>query len=103
MMMELVRKVLSVFGLVPADVKYAVRSFVFAFLGLFLPILLGWLNDWTQWAPGKPVPDLHALGAAAVSAVAGACVAVVTLVVRAIEGKSGKALLRPNPPKVRRR
>jgi hypothetical protein len=93
-------KFLAIFGLTTQDLKYALRSFIFSFLGLFIPGALGWLNDWTQWAPGRPYPDFAPLAAAAVAAVAGASVATVTLIVRGIEGKTGKAALRPNPPKV---
>jgi hypothetical protein len=94
------KRALALFGLTPQDVKYAIRSFVFSFLGLFVPGVLGWLTTWTQWAPGQPYPDFAPVAAAAVAAVAGASVALVTLIWRGVEGKFGKAALRPNPPKV---
>lgn len=95
-------RALAFFGLVPQDIKMAVRSAVFTFLGLFVPGALGWLNAWTQWAPGRPYPDFAPVAAAAVAGVAAGVTAVITLIWRAIEGKSGKGFLRPNPPKVKR-
>ena len=96
-----IRRVLAVVGLTPQDVKYALRSWVFGFLGLFIPGALGWLNELTKWAPGRPFPDYQILAAAAVAAVAGASVALLTLIWRAVEGKTQKGFLRPNPPKPR--
>lgn len=94
------RRALAFLGLKTSDIKYAIRSFLIGFLVLFIPGALGWLNSWTQWAPGRPYPDFAPVAAAAVAAVAGAAMGVVTLVLRGIEGKSGKGLLRDNPPKV---
>jgi hypothetical protein len=91
-------RVLAFFGLEPQDVKYAIRSFLLAFFPLFIPGALGWLNDWTQWAPGRPYPDFAPVAAGLVAAVVAGVVAVFTLIVRGIEGKFGLALLRPNPP-----
>lgn len=91
-------KALAVIGLDTQDIKYGFRVWLFSFIGLFVPGALGWLNEWTKWSPGRPYPDFAPLAAAAVAAVAGACITVVTLIVRAIEGKTGKGLLRPDPP-----
>jgi len=91
-------KFLAFFGLDVQDIKHVLRVWLFSFLGLFIPGALGWLHEWTQWSPGRPYPDFAPVAAAAVAAVAGASIAVVTLIVRGIEGKTGHALLRPNPP-----
>lgn len=92
-------KFLAIFGLDRQDVKYAVRSFLLVFLPIFATAALGWLNELTQWSPGRPFPDYQPVAAAVVSATAAGLVAVFTLIVRGIEGKAGKAILRPNPPK----
>lgn len=92
-------RVLAVFGLDFQDVKYAIRSFLLAFFPLFIPGAMGWLNAWTQWAPGRPYPDFAPVAAALVAGVVAGVVAAFTLIVRGIEGKFGLALLRPNPPK----
>lgn len=92
-------RVLLFFGLTPQDLKYAVRNFVLVFLPLFGTAALGWLHEWTQWAPGKPVPDYAPLAAAAVSGTAAGITAVFTVLWRAVEGKLGKGMLRPDPPK----
>lgn len=91
---------LALFGLTPQDVKYAVRNFILVFLPLFGTAALGWLNELTKWSPGRPFPDYQVLAAAAVTATAAGLVAAFTLLWRAVEGKLGKAMLRPNPPKV---
>ena len=53
------RKVLAVIGITVADVKYAVRNFIFSFLGVFIPGALGWLNDVSAWLNDstRPIPD----------------------------------------------
>lgn len=94
------RKALAVVGLTTQDVKYAIRSFVFAFLAVFLPGALGWLNTVSEWLNDstRPIPDWHALGALVAAATVAAFTALVTLVWRAVEGKIGKRALAPNPP-----
>lgn len=94
-----VARVLALFGLDAQDVRYAVRSFLLVFVPTFSFAAIGWLNDLTQWAPGQPFPDAGVLAAAAVSATASGLVAVFTLVVRGLEGKAGKGILRPDPPR----
>lgn len=92
---------LAYLGLTPQDIKYAVRNFVLAFAGVFFPGVLGWLHGVSAALSDstKPVPDWHVLGALAASAVVAAFISLVTLIVRALEGKLGKAFLRPNPPR----
>jgi hypothetical protein len=80
------------------NVKRAARGFGFTFLGLFVPGLLGWLNQLTGWAPGAPFPDLHPLGALFVSSLLAAVVGLVNLVGNAVETATGKAVLRDVPP-----
>lgn len=93
------KKFLAVLGLTVQDIKYAIRSALFAFLAVFIPGALGWLNTVTEWLNDttKPIPDWHTLGALVGAAAVAGFTAVLTLVWRAVEGKTGKALLRPNP------
>lgn len=97
--MSTLQRFLAFLGLTTQDVKMAVRSFVFAFLGILVPGLLDWLNELTKWAPGRPFPEVATLGLLVIAATAAGFTAVVTLVWRAVEGKSGKGFLRPNPPR----
>lgn len=90
---------LEFLGLRVVDVKMAVRSGVFTGLAILVPGLLGWLTEWTKWAPGRPFPDTQALGVLAIAAVAAAAAAVLTAVWRAVENQLGKGFLRANPPK----
>jgi hypothetical protein len=94
-------RLLAIFGLDLQDVKYVIRNFALAFAAVFVPGVLGWLNTVSQWLNDstKPVPSWHALGALVAAATVAGFVALFTLVLRAVEGKFGKALLRPNPPK----
>jgi DNA-binding transcriptional LysR family regulator len=80
-----------------------VRTFVITFAGLFVPGLLGWLNDLTAWAGSngqRPFPDAHNLSYLLVSAVAAGAVTVVNALWLIAENASGKGLLRtpPTPP-----
>lgn len=97
--MNTLRRFLLFFGLTKQDVLMAIRNFVLVFLPLFGTAALGWLNEWTKWAPGTPVPDWKPLAAAAVAGVAAGVVSAFTLLWRGVEGKLGKGFLRPNPPK----
>lgn len=83
-------------------VRKAIRTFVFATLGLAIPGLLGWLNDLTKWAHDNgttPFPDAHGLLFLLVSAVAAGFIAVLNFVWIIAENASGKGFLRTPPPK----
>jgi hypothetical protein len=84
------------------SIRRALRTFVITTLALFVPGLLGWLNDLTQWARGEgstPFPDAHGLAYLGVSAIVAGVVALINLAWNAIEDASGKALLRDVPPR----
>lgn len=79
------------------SVRRAVRTFLITTLALFVPGILGWLNEVTQWAAGEgstPFPDGRGLAYLGVSAIVAGVVAVVNLLWNAVEDASGKALLR---------
>lgn len=79
------------------SVKRAVRTFVITTLALFVPGLLGWLNEITAWARAEgqaPFPDGVGLVYLAVSASVAGVVAVVNLLWNAIEDTTGHAMLR---------
>lgn len=54
--------------------RSAIRVFVYAFLGTFVPALLGFLNDVLEWtsSDGAAFPSVDVLGKALVAAVVGA-------------------------------
>lgn len=79
------------------NVKRALRGAGITFLALFLPGLLGWLNQLTGWAPGAPFPDLAPLGALFISSLLAALVGLVNLSVNALETATGVAVLRTVP------
>lgn len=84
----------------------AVRTFVIATLALFVPGLLGWLNDLTEWARGEgstPFPDAHGLAYLGVAAIAGGVIALVNLLWNWIEDVSGKGFLRSVPSRAEKR
>lgn len=79
------------------SVRRALRTFIITTIGLFIPGLLGWLNDLTSWARGEgstPFPDAHGLAYLGVSAIVAGVVAVVNLLWNAVEDATGKGLLR---------
>lgn len=81
------------------SVRRAVRTFLITTLALFVPGLLGWLNELTQWAGSegqRPFPDGTSLAYLGVSAIVAGVVAVVNLLWNAVEDATGKGLLR-NP------
>lgn len=83
-------------------IRRAVRTFVITTLGLFVPGLLGWLNNVTEWAAGNgtsPFPDGHGLVYLGVSACVAGIVALVNLAWNALEDGIGKGFLRNVPPK----
>lgn len=84
------------------SIRRALRTFIITTVALFVPGLLGWLNDVTEWAAGngeRPFPDGHGLLFLLVSACVAGVVAVVNLLWNAIEDGAGHGLLRRVPPK----
>lgn len=89
-------------------VRRAVRTFVIAFFGLFIPGALGFLNDVTAWATSggqRPFPDMHSVAFLGVAALAAGLIAIFNLLWNWIEDMTGKGLLRtpqtrtqPGPP-----
>lgn len=78
----------------------AVRTFIITTLTLFIPGLLGWLHEMTEWAKAageRPFPDGHDLSFLGVAAIVAGFVAVVNLIWNGIEDGLGKGMLR-NPP-----
>lgn len=84
------------------SVRRALRTFVITTLALFIPGLLGWLNDLTAWASSegqRPFPDGHGLVYLGVSAITAGVVALVNLAWNVVEDATGKGLLRTVPPR----
>ena len=83
------------------SIKRVVRTFLIAFIAIWIPGLLGWLHALTEWASSqgqKPFPDAHGLAYLGVSAIVAGLIAVVNLVVNMIEDGAGKGFLRTMPP-----
>jgi hypothetical protein len=83
-----------------------IRTFIIAFLGIWLPLLLGWLQDLADWANSdgqQPFPDMSALYYGGVSAAVAAFVAILNLIWNLTEDSIGKGMLRPVPDKTARR
>lgn len=85
--------------------KAALRVWVFTTIGLWIPGLLGWINEVTQWADQKGAPafpDPSNLAYLFVAALTAAFPAAVAGVVRYLENFSGRSLLPrasgPQPP-----
>lgn len=82
------------------SLRRAIRTFIITTLALFIPGLLGWLNDITAWARGNgetPFPDGHGLLFLLVSACIAGLISLVNLVWNMIEDAAGKGVLRsPN-------
>lgn len=85
--------------------KAAFRVWVFTTIGLWIPGLLGWINDVSSWASQKgapPFPDPSNLAFLFVAALTAAFPAAVAGVVRWAENASGKTVLPrasgPQPP-----
>lgn len=75
--------------------KRVVRTFVIAFVALFVPSVLGFLGDMTRWASAhgqEPFPDLTTLGYAGVIAISAGMVATLNLLVNITEDAAGKSL-----------
>jgi hypothetical protein len=76
--------------------KSAGLVWLFTTVGLFLPGMLGWINEVTQWASQKgapPFPDPSNLGYLFVAALTAAFPAAVAGIVRYIENSTGQTLL----------
>ena len=85
------------------SVRRAIRTFAAAFLALFIPGLLGWLNALTEWAEGQgstPFPDASGLAYLGVSAIVAGVVALVQFGWNAVEDASGHGFLRDVPSRV---
>ena len=79
------------------SVRRTVRTFFITTLALFVPGLLGWLNELTQWAGSegqRPFPDGTSLAYLGVSAIVAGVVAVVNLLWNAVEDATGRGVLR---------
>ena len=75
--------------------KSALRVWIFTTLGLWIPGLLGWINEVTQWANSKGAPafpDPSNLAFLFVAALTAAFPAAVAGVVRFLENASGHAI-----------
>lgn len=82
------------------SIRRALRTFVITALALFVPGLLGWLNDLTEWANAHgevPFPDGRGLAYLAVSATVAGVVAVINLVWNLLEDATGHGMLREVP------
>lgn len=80
------------------SLKRALRVFLKSALALFVPGLLGWLNDLTSWAKGEgatPFPDAHGLAYLGVTAITAGVIALVSLLWDAVENATGVTVLRP--------
>ena len=78
------------------SVRLAIRTFLQAFLALFIPGLFGWLNALTEWAKTEgqtPFPDAMSLAYLGVVAIVAGFVSVSTLLWNLFEGSTGKSLL----------
>lgn len=76
--------------------KSAALVWLFTTIGLWIPGLLGWINEVTKWADQKgapPFPDPSNLGYLFVAALTAAFPAAVAGIVRYIENLSGHLLL----------
>lgn len=74
----------------------ALRVWVFTTIGLWIPGLLGWINEVTKWADQKgapPFPDPSNLGYLFVAALTAAFPAAVAGVVRLVENATGHNVL----------
>ena len=82
--------------------RRTVRTFLYAFAGIALPGLLGWLNDLTEWARAEgqaPFPDARSLAFLGVAAITAGFIAVINGLGILVENATGKAILRTPPPR----
>lgn len=82
------------------DLKDAAKSaalvWFYGTIGLWIPGLLGWINEVTQWASQKgapPFPDPSNLAFLFVAALTAAFPAAVAGIIRYVENTTGKAIL----------
>src|SRR5690242_6524148 len=81
--------------------KSALLVWLITTVGLWIPGLLGWINEVTKWADQKgapPFPDPSSLAYLFVAALTAAFPAAVAGLVRFIENASGKTLLPRTSP-----
>lgn len=79
------------------SIKRAIRTAIVTALALWIPGLLGWLNELTEWARAEgstPFPDAHGLAYLGVVAIVGAVVGLVQWLWNLIEDGIGHGLLR---------
>lgn len=84
------------------SVRRALRTFIITTLALFVPGVLGFLNEITEWARAEgevPFPDGRSLWFLLVSALVAGVVAAVNLAWNVVEDASGHAVLRDVPPR----
>lgn len=84
------------------SIKRAIRTAIVSALALWIPGLLGWLNDLTQWARDEgstPFPDARGLAYLGVVAIVGAFIGLVQFLWNAVEDGIGHGFLRTVPPK----
>jgi hypothetical protein len=80
-----------------SGMKRVLRTWLFSFLGLLIPGLLGWLNALTEWARSegqRPFPDATSLAYVGVVAISASSIALVNGLGIWLEDRTGKALLR---------
>jgi hypothetical protein len=78
--------------------KSAFRVWLITTIGLFLPGMLGWINEVTKWAAEKgapPFPDPSNLMYLFIAAITAAFPAAVAGIVRLLESGTGRSLVGP--------
>lgn len=81
--------------------RSALRVFVYGFLGVFVPAMMGWLSDVLDWTSqdGAAFPAVEPLGKAAVAAFAGAVSGAIAYVYNRVPiGKSSSYFAKPPAP-----
>jgi hypothetical protein len=81
--------------------RRVLRTWLFSFLGLFLPGVVGWLNALTEWARSegqRPFPEATSLAYLGVVGISASSIAIVNGIVIWAEDRAGKALLRGEGP-----
>ena len=93
---------------IPANIRDALTSFfrvwVIVTISLWIPGLLGWIHEVSEWASQKGAPafpDPSNLGYLFVAALTAAFPAALAAIIRLIENASGRSILpRPAGPEV---
>jgi hypothetical protein len=83
------------------SLKRVARTFIIAFLGIFLPGALGFLHGLTEWANSQgqtPFPNMHSLAFVLVAAIVAGVIALLNFVVVWLEDATGHGLLRNVDP-----